>query len=256
MVQMIHKIARREGIGDILADGVKSAASHFGGKAEQYAMHVKGQELPLHEPRVKRGLALHYALSPQGADHGETAHDPQYEFFGDPPHWYSELGLLESIDRLDLGPKKIRAFYTLQMVNSLYDCVGMCIFVGVSMGILPLSKLRDLVNAATGWDMSLYELLKVGERAKTMARAFNVLEGFTTADDTLPARMFDPLGENTGAGMAGKRLDRDEFELAVRSYYQMMGWDDSGVPTTGKLMELGLIGADEGSLDEAFRAVT
>ena len=237
VIQLIHKIARREGIGNLLADGVKRAAAQLGRGSERFALHVKGQELPMHEPRGKRSLALAYALSPTGADHMESPHDPTFEGFGHPPHAFSRLGLLEAVDRLDLGPQKVRAYYYTRTAWDLYNCVGMCDFVGVPIGALTLERLCDYVNAATGWDMSLFELLKVGERAHTMARLFNLREGFGVADDTLPDRMFEPL--QSGA-LTGKALDRDEFRRARQLYYQMAGWDETGTPIPGKLAELGL----------------
>jgi len=242
VIQMIHKIARREGIGDLLADGVKRAAARLGRGAERFALHVKGQELPMHEPRGKRGLAIAYAVSPTGADHMEAPHDPFYESFGNFYHEFSQLGLLEPLDRMDLGPAKVRAFFYTQTVWSLYNCVGMCDFVGIPIGSLVLDQLRDYVNAATGWDMSLFELMKVGERANTMARLFNLREGFTAADDVLPARLHEPL--QNGA-LAGEAIDRDEFARALQLYYQMAGWDQQGVPTPAGLAELGLTWAVE-----------
>jgi aldehyde:ferredoxin oxidoreductase len=242
VIAMIHKIARREGIGDLLAEGVKRAAAKLGGGAERFALHVKGQELPMHEPRGKMGVGLGYAISPTGADHLEAPHDPVYEGFSD--HLaFSQLGLLEPVDRMDFGPQKIRAFFTTQSVWSLYNSIGMCDFVGASIGPLKLSRLCDYVNAATGWDMSVYELLKVGERANTMARLFNLREGFTSADDTLPARLFEPL--HSGALADKQTFSQEDLKRALRTYYQMAGWDEQGVPTPGKLAELELIWAVE-----------
>ncbi len=238
VIQLIHKIARREGIGDLLAEGVQRAARRLGRGAERFAMHVKGQELPMHEPRGKVGVGLGYAISPTGADHMEAPHDPFYEGFGNFPHDFSPLGLIESVDRLDLGPQKVRAFWYTQMAWSLYNSVGMCDFVGVPIGSLALERLRDYINAATGWDMSLFELMKVGERSNTMARLFNLREGFTAADDTLPARMFEPLRNGPRAGTA---IDQEAFQRALKLYYRMAGWDEEGVPTEAKLAELGLI---------------
>ncbi len=237
VIQMIHKIARREGIGNLLADGVKRAAAALGRGAEQFALHVKGQEVPMHDPRGKVGLSLAYALSPTGADHMEAPHDPFYESWGNYYHEFSHLGLLEPVDRMDFGPAKVRAFYYMQTLWNLYNCVGMCDFVGTPMGALLLERLRDFINAATGWDMSTFELMKVGERANTMARLFNVREGFTAKDDTLPDRLFQPL-EN--GPLQGVGLDREAFERARQLYYQMAGWDEEGRPLPGKLAELGL----------------
>jgi aldehyde:ferredoxin oxidoreductase len=237
MLQMIHKIGRREGIGNLLADGVKRAADVLGQGSEEFANHVKGQELPMHEPRGKTGLSIAYAISPTGADHMEAIHDPTYESFGSLDSGFAPLGLLEPVDRMDLGPKKVRAFYYAQQVWSFYNSVGMCDFVGMPIGTLKLQEFADYINAATGWDMSIFELLKVGERANTMARIFNNREGFTTADDTLPPRLFQGLQNGKLEGVA---VDRAQFQKALQLYYGMCGWDADGVPTPARLAELEL----------------
>lgn len=238
--EMIHKIGRREGIGDLLAEGVMRAAKKIGKGAEQYAMHVKGQELPMHEPRGKKSLALAYATSPTGADHMEAPHDPVYTGFnptGDPLG--GPLGLLEPVEMLDFGPKKVRAFNECQKVWSLYNCIGMCDFVGVPIGSLGLQQLCDHVNAVTGWDMSLYEMLKVGERAGVLSRIYNVREGFGPDDDTLPQRLFEPL---QGGNLEGERVDPEEFAAAKSLYYRMNQWDEvTGMPSEARLAELDLL---------------
>lgn len=237
VIAMIHKIAHREGLGNILADGVKRAAEKIGKGSERFALHSKGQEFPMHEPRGKVSLALAYALSPTGADHMEAAHDPTFEGLGVMDSGLSEIGLHEPIDRRDLSAKKVRAFFYAQTVNNLYNSIGMCDFVAMPIGALKLHDLRDFVNAATGWDMTSWELMKVGERANTLSRLFNLREGITSADDVLPDRMFEPLQNGSLEGVA---LDRDEFFQARKTYYQMAGWGDDGVPTPGKLAELEL----------------
>jgi len=237
--QLVHMIGRREGIGDLLAEGVKRAAAKIGRGAERFAHHVKGQELPMHEPRGKKGVAVAYAVSPTGADHMEAPHDPVYEGFHHTGHPLGgPLGLIEPVDMLDFGSRKVKAFFECQKVWSLYNSVGMCDFVGAPIGSLSLDKLVDYVNAATGWDTSLYELLKVGERANTMMRLFNLREGFGRTDDMLPPRMFEPIGNGA---LAGERIDPEQFQKMLSLYYQMCGWDpETGVPTEGKLADLDL----------------
>jgi aldehyde:ferredoxin oxidoreductase len=222
-----------------LAEGVKRAATKIGRGAEKYALHVKGQELPMHEPRGKVSVGLGYALSPTGADHMEADHDPVFESIGKGTTDLEIFGLHEPVNRLDLGPVKVRTFFYAQMLWSLYNSIGMCDFVGKPINKLKVDQLLNYLNAATGWDMSMYEMLKVGERANNMSRLFNVREGFSGADDTLPERMFEPL--QNGALM-GQAIDRQAFKQALQWYYQMAGWDENGVPTPGKLAELGLEG--------------
>jgi aldehyde:ferredoxin oxidoreductase len=238
MVKMVEMIANREGLGDVLAEGVMRAAENFGSGADKFAIHVKGQELPMHEPRGKRSLALAYSLSPTGADHMEGAHDVFYQLL-DPEgkHVFAPLGLLEPIDNLDMGPRKVRAFYYTKQLFDLYNSIGMCKFVGVPIGPLPIKELVKHVKAVTGWDTSLWELLKAAERANVMMRVFNFREGFTKDDDTLPERMFQEL--QNGA-LKGEKIDRDDFEKMKKIYYQMAGWDETGYPTKARLAELSL----------------
>jgi aldehyde:ferredoxin oxidoreductase len=234
--QLTHLIGRREGIGRLLGEGVKRAAEGLGKGAQRFALHVKGQELPMHDPRGKKGLALAYALSPTGADHMEAPHDPLYEGFHPQGHPLGPLGLIEPVKVLDLGPRKVRAFYLTQQVWSLYNSVGMCDFVGTPLNQLDLERLVGYVNSVTGWNMSLFEMLKVGERANTLMRLFNCREGFGPGDDVLPQRMHEGIGNGV---LKGERVDPEQFLAARRLYYQMAGWDpETGEPTAAKLAEL------------------
>ncbi len=238
VVEMVHRIGRREGIGALLGEGVKRAAAKLGKGAERFALHVKGQELPMHDPRGKKGLSLAYALSPTGADHMEAPHDPLYAGFHPQGHPMGVLGLIEPLDPLHLDARKVRAFYETQKVWSAYNSVGMCDFVGAPLNALELGPMVDYINAVTGWNMSLYELMKVGERNNTLARLFNVREGFTPEDDILPQRLHEGIGNGA---LKGERVDPDEFFAARRTYYEMAGWDpQTGRPTTAKLAELGV----------------
>jgi aldehyde:ferredoxin oxidoreductase len=238
LIQVVHAIGKREGIGKLLGEGVKRAAAELGRGAERFALHVKGQELPMHDPRGKKGLSLAYALSPTGADHMEAPHDPLYAGFHPNGHPMGPLGLIEPLDPLHLDGKKVRAFFETQKLWSSYNAVGMCDFVGTPLNGLEMEPLVAYINAVTGWNMSLYELMKVGERNNTLGRVFNCREGFTPEDDLLPQRMHEGIGNGP---LKGQRIDPDEFLTARRTYYQMAGWDpETGKPTTAKLAELGL----------------
>ncbi len=235
-VKLVHQIGRREGIGRLLGEGVKRAAKELGKGAEAFALHVKGQELPMHDPRGKKGLSLAYALSPTGADHMEAPHDPLYAGFHPQGHPLGPLGLIEPLDPLTLDAKKVRAFFVTQQIWSFYNSIGMCDFVGAPLNALELQPFVDYVNAVTGWNMSLFELMKVGERANTLARLFNAREGFTPADDVLPQRLHEGIGNGV---LKGSRIDPQEFLAARQVYYQMAGWDPTtGRPTAAKLAEL------------------
>ena len=235
---LVHMIGKREGIGRLLGEGVKRAAEQLGKGSERFALHVKGQELPMHDPRGKKGLSLAYALSPTGADHMEAPHDPLYAGFHPQGHPLGGLGLIEPLDPLVLDAKKVRAFFITQQIWSFYNAVGMCDFVGAPLNALEMDPLVSYINAVTGWNMSLFELMKVGERGNTLARLFNVREGFTPEDDVLPQRLHEGLGNGV---LKGERIDPEQFFAARNTYYEMAGWDPrTGAPTATKLVELGV----------------
>lgn len=202
----------------------------------------------MHEPRGKRSLTLAYSVSPTGADHMEATHDPAWEGLGVVDNGLSELGLIDPMDRLEMGPRKARAFFVSQTSYGVYNSVGMCDFVGMPIGALKMQQLTNYINAATGWDMTLYELMKVGEKSNTMARLFNNREGFTRANDNLPQRMFEPLQNGKLKGVA---VDRNEFEEMLTIYYNMAGWNDQGVPSYAKLAELDLLWTQEPQVQTA-----
>ena len=249
MLDMIEKIASREGIGDILAEGVKRAAEKIGNDAEKYAMHVKGQEFAMAEPRAKFGVGLAYAVSPTGADHLQHEHDGAfdpaltgYSHDSDEPSFFLKnifpLGILEPVESLYLGPEKVRLFVYLQNYWSLFDCLDLCIFTFGPVRTFKIPHLVEMVKAVTGWETSLWELLKVGERGTTMTRCFNVKHGATRHDDKLPGRLFQGLKDGT---LKGSKIDKQEFEEALSLYYGMMGWDrENGTPLESKLHELSI----------------
>jgi aldehyde:ferredoxin oxidoreductase len=244
MIKGLEWIAfRKNRLGDLLAEGVKIAAEKIGKGSEKYALHVKGQELPMHDPRGKTGQGLSFAVSPTGADHVEAPHDTPFAAPGPMLSRIAPLGLLEAVPTRDFGPKKVRNYTYLQFVWSLYNSLGVCNFVAGPVWALPLNKLVEVVSAVTGWETSLWELLKAGERTVTMARVFNLREGFGRKDDTLPDRLLEPLESGP---LQGKGIDRQEFEEALTQFYEAMGWDPKeGVPTRGKLAELNLYWLDE-----------
>jgi len=237
MVQMVDKIGKREGLGDVLADGLLPAAARIGNGAERYAVHAKGQAQPMHEPRLKRGLAIGYSVSPTGADHCHSLHDTGLVYPGEDGFVQSGelrgMGALEALELESLGPEKVRAVIYNATSSIMGNCVSICAFTGWS-----LRELSDMVRAATGWDVTEYELLKVGERAMNLARTFNMREGLTVEDDQLCPRSYSPT---RGGALADGGIDMEELREAVHTYYGMMGWDrETGVPTVEKLQELGI----------------
>jgi aldehyde:ferredoxin oxidoreductase len=237
MVQMVDKIAKREGLGDVLAEGLLPAAARIGGGAERYAVHAKGQAQPMHEPRLKRGLAIGYAVSPTGADHCHALHDMGLANPDDDGFVQSEtlrsLGVLDPMKLESLGPDKVRATLYNSMSSIMHNCLVLCFFPGWTQ-----REISDMVRAATGWDVTDVELLKVGERAMTLARTFNMREGLTAEDDELCKRSYGPT---QGGMLANGGISEEELRKAMRTYYVMMGWDrETGIPYVEKLEELGV----------------
>lgn len=232
MLALIHQIGRKEGLGALLAEGVKRAAEVIGHGAEEFAIHVKGQEMPMHDPRLKHALGLGYAVSPTGADHNHNLHDTLYARQGRHLDELKIMGILEPIPTNDMGPKKLRAFQYFTNWRHFLDCAVFCRFVPWNA-----NQATEIVRAVTGWDVSLWELLKIGERAATLARAFNVREGFTARDDVLPNRIFKAL--DTGP-ISGVTLQKETYERTRLWYYKSMGWDEEGRPLPEKLDELGV----------------
>ena len=233
MVTLLEQIARREGFGDLLAEGSLRAAQKIGRGTEKYAMQVKGQEVPMHEPRIKFALDLGYATSPTGADHMHNIHDTSYESEGKAIQDMRSLGVLDPLPADTLGIEKVRlAKYHIDW-QVFWNCMGLCMF-------MPYSKeqMRDIVRGVTGWNSSVFELMKVGERALAMARAFNYREGFTAKDDVAPWRFSTPFESGPAKGVA---VPAEDIQEAIELYYEMNGWDkETGAPTAGKLRELGI----------------
>jgi aldehyde:ferredoxin oxidoreductase len=235
MVKVTEMIAKREGFGDLLAEGMAQAAKKFGPRAEALVTAVKGNPLPAHMPRVKRSLALIYAVNPYGADHQSHEHDPSY---ADYPDHMAELDLMDPQPAQTLNAEMVRFSMYTQQLYSLLNTVGVCQFVwGPAWHLYGPSQLVDMVRAVTGWNVSLWELMKAGERALNMMRAFNAREGFTNAQDKLPPRLFQPL---TGGPSDGFVVTEKELAAALSTYYDMCGWDAQGRPTRAKLEELGI----------------
>ena len=230
MIKMIKMIGEREGLGDLLAEGTIRAAEKIGREAWKFAVNVKGQEFPMHEPRLKRALGVGYAVSPTGADHQHNVHDTMLTSdLGIAS--LRPLGILKPQPLEDLGSSKIRMLIYGVNLRVLNNCAVICNFPPWS----PMEK-AEIFKASTGWDTTIWELSKVGERAINMARVFNLREGFTEQDDWLPDRMFHP---QTSGPLAKTAVNPKQLRIARRIYYRMMGWEEkTGTPTLGKLEEL------------------
>jgi aldehyde:ferredoxin oxidoreductase len=247
--RLLMMIARREGIGDILAEGSRRAALIIGGGAPDLVLASKGQELPAHMPQLKPSLALIYAVNPGGADHQSSEHDTML-FAQEGTHARRRLSSLgvsdESFERpssgkgkMEMGELRVRFALLTQHFYSLLDTLCMCQFVwGPSWQALGPEDILDLASSGIGWKTSVRELMEIGERKLNMMRHFNAREGFTKKDDTLPSRSFEPLPDGPSKGA---RIDRRNFDDAKALYYALAGWDEStGNPTPEKLKSLSL----------------
>jgi aldehyde:ferredoxin oxidoreductase len=242
MVRLTELIARREGFGDILANGSKRAADLLG-KGHEFLITVKGGEVPAHMPQAKRSLAVIYAVNPFGADHQSSEHDPMVEE-GATDLYMRRLRLLgfeAMLPARSLGPDKVRYARKTQHFYSFLDTADLCQFVwGPAWTLYGPEETVEFVRAATGWeDFTVQELLDVGERRVNMLRVFNAREGLDKRADILPRKLFKPL---TGKGpTAGVSLSTEEIETALQEYYRQAGWDaDTGNPDKETLRRLGL----------------
>ncbi|MFH1650564.1 MAG: aldehyde ferredoxin oxidoreductase family protein [Chloroflexota bacterium] len=230
MLRMLHKIVRREGFGWWLGEGSKRAAEHLGGKAPEYAIHVKGLEIPAHDPRSSNSLALEYATASRGADHLSG-------FMAIFPYFSPELGRNPESDLLENRFKvegKAEEVANSQDYMCLLDSLVICKQL-LWHGLQP-SELLNWLNLTTGLNMDIREFLKCGERIFNLKRLINVRRGVSSKDDLLhPRLMTHPRGGTSDAAVnlppVGEMLSR---------YYAYRGWTAEGIPSDEKLAELGL----------------
>jgi aldehyde:ferredoxin oxidoreductase len=230
-VAILRKIAYREGVGDLLAEGSRLAAERIGGDAPKYAMHVKGLEFPGYDPRGLKSMGLNYMTTYTGADHSR-GHSEQ-EVFGIP--------VPQAVDRLAIEGKAALTIYNQDGGAAVKDSSMLCTFV-VRLALLPKNLgpklVADFWRAAQGYDATPEEVMVVGERLTNVARVWNLRAGFTRADDTLPERLLmEPL--KTGASQ-GHRISPEDRDFMLDEYYSLRGWDARGVPTPERLKALGL----------------
>jgi aldehyde:ferredoxin oxidoreductase len=222
-----------------LGEGVWRAAQKLGKGAEEFAMHVKGREVPMHEHRGKRNIGLMYAVADRGACHMEWEHDDYWEA---ETYLKPELGLvaaeLPNRTLLDYGPSKTKIAKIQGDLWSMCDSLVVCVFDIYPGGGIEHSTLLGILNAATGWDMTLKEYMQAGERAINLTRAFNAREGLTRKEDTLPKRLMEALPDGA---FAGKPFSQEILDTMLDSYYELRGWDKkTGLPTRAKLEMIGL----------------
>ncbi|MGI5839128.1 MAG: aldehyde ferredoxin oxidoreductase family protein [bacterium] len=219
---LVEKISAREGIGDILADGVKAAAAKLGGGSEKFAIHVKGLEWSGYEARYAPAMMLAYMTCDVGAHHNRAwaiTHDV-------------------AVGR-DLIAGKASKVIELQHIRPMFDMLGACRLLWVEIGF-PLDHYPEILQAVTGYDYDLDGLLRISEKVWNLTRAFTIREygKFDRTMDYPPARFYEepiPTGPSKG-----HFIDRGGINALLDEYYGLRGWDNNGIPTTAKLRELGL----------------
>ncbi|MGQ9676428.1 MAG: aldehyde ferredoxin oxidoreductase family protein [Chloroflexota bacterium] len=223
LLEILPKIARREGLGALLAEGVKRASAQLGQGSDYWAMHAKGLEFPGYEPRALKTLALGFATGTRGACHNRSA--------------AYEADVSGKVDRFKGEPGRGQLAAQSEDFAAVLDSLILCKFIRRCFDDFYPDVTR-LYTAATGIATSPDQLRLAGERVTNLKKAFNIREGWTRQDDWLPPRVFrDPLPTGVAEGV---RLGEDELELMIDDYYQARGWTPEGLIPDEKLRELGL----------------
>jgi aldehyde:ferredoxin oxidoreductase len=247
MLKVLDQIVKNEGpLGTVLSQGSERAAKVWGRGADECLVTVKGAEAPAHMPQAKRSLGLIYAVNPFGADHQSSEHDPYYE------EGVADLNL-NRLKMIGLGTpqpayslqdEKIRFAYLTEVFYSMLDSAELCQFVfGPAWTLYGPAETVEMVRAVTGWEVTVEELMAVGERRLNLFRTFNAREGLGRKDDKLPKKFFKQLA-GTGP-TAGFALTHEEIDSAIDSYYKLAGWTSDGVPTKAVLTKLDIEWAAE-----------
>lgn len=226
MLAMIEKIAKREGFGKVLAEGVRNAAEIIGKGTSEFAIHVKGLEPPAHDPRALHGVALSYATSNRGACHLAGFTHPFERVRCIPELVYHEP---HDRHRLD-GKGKFVA--DMQNLMGVYDSIKVCKFI---INGLSLTDFTDWINHVTGWELSIEDVMEIGERIYNLKRLYNVKHGINRKDDTLPDRFLKE--ERTGQDLI---VNMPDLDTMLHDYYEYREWDQDGIPSEAKLRQLGL----------------
>jgi aldehyde:ferredoxin oxidoreductase len=235
MVRSVELIARRVGFGDVMAEGVARMAARFGPTSEPFNMTVKGQELPMHEPRLKHAMGVGYAVAPVGADHMMNMHDTAFVRDGRSLQRVNSAldKPIGGVPRDVLDESKMQIFYHELNWQHFQDCALICQFY-----CYDYDHLAEALSGVSGLEYGIHDILAVGARAQALARLFNLREGLTAADDRLPRRVMQAFDEGP---IEGSGIREEDFDWFKRRFYERMGWDlDTGKPTDECLQALEL----------------
>ncbi|HKK95082.1 MAG TPA: aldehyde ferredoxin oxidoreductase family protein [Anaerovoracaceae bacterium] len=225
LLQLLEDIAYRRDFGKILSNGVKHMSELFGKDSSEFAMQVKGQELPMHDPRGKTGVALGYSVSPTGADHMQAGHDVLVAKEGFVLDEMKHFGLSHTIEPKEISKDKAEMYGILEKWWSFLNMAGVCFFIPAPRGSMPVLTLLKLLNFATGWDVTSEEALEIGKRGIDDARIFNYKFGVDEKEENLPERLHQPL-EN--GALKGQCIDKEAFLDMKQEYFKYMDWDENG----------------------------
>jgi aldehyde:ferredoxin oxidoreductase len=232
MLEAVEMIAHRRGFGDQMALGTKRLAQWIGNGAEAYTLEVKGQELPLHEPRYKVALGVGYTVAPVGADHMMNVHDTGFSTPGRGLQRVNTVYAVGPLPSTVLSEEKMTLFYHECNWKHFQDCAVNCMFYPYDY-----DQLAETLSGMTGHEYTPLEVLAVGERAQHLCRLFNLREGLTAEDDRLPKRVMQAFESGP---LEGVEITPEAFHEARQTWYHLMGWTPDGVPTPERLTELGL----------------
>ena len=229
LLALVEQIGKREGFGALLADGVKKAAEKIGKGCDEWAIHIGGQEIPAHDPRIAPAWGAVYTVDATPARH-TTGHETWITSKGLKICPYPKLHYPGAVvdDTHNVGEQ----YADTHNYHDLSASAGICSFISA---LLPGFRMVDFIAAVTGWDYTLKEAIKTGRRIETVRIAFNLREGLRPSDFTIPRRVVEPP---TTGPFAGKKVD---FDTVRKNYYKAMGWDpETGKPLESTLQELGL----------------
>jgi aldehyde:ferredoxin oxidoreductase len=231
MLRTIDKIAHREAVGDLLADGTRAAAKRLGRNAIEFAVQVKGLELPYHDPRAFTSMALGYATANRGGDHLENL-----TYWHEYGKQWPDMGYVDPPDKL-VSEGKAGLVYDFQNFMGVFNGLGLCKFIAKG-GVGP-QLVAEWVNLALGWNWTMEDVMLTGERLFNLKRMINGRWGVSRKDDVLPPRIFAHARPSGSARGNLPHLGKMLYE-----YYALRGWSEDGLPTPEKLQELGLPGPD------------
>ncbi len=226
ILNSVEMIAKREGFGDVMAEGVDRMCTQFGPESQSFNLTIKGQELPLHEPRLKQGMGLGFALSPMGADHIVSIHDTYYMVNSVETRRVNSVldDPIAPISNLGLDEDKLQILYHEINWQHFQDCAVNCHFYSYDY-----AQMADALSGVTGIDYTVQDVLNIGARAQALARLFNLREGFTEEDDKLPIRMMQAFESGPLEDVA---ISPELFTWAKQRFYELMNWDSgTGIPT-------------------------